>query len=62
MRQSEGSLDSGWRPKREALAVSQRQQAVDRVEQASKSMASPCSCWEVPGRAVGGEHWDDGIS
>jgi hypothetical protein len=27
-----------------------------------KSMARPCSWFDVPGRAVGGEHADDGAS
>jgi hypothetical protein len=27
-----------------------------------KSIAKPCSCMELPGRAVGGEHCEEGIS
>jgi len=62
--QCQGSLGRLWSPWPAAWPSSQPKQALPWLmvppPPQVKSMARPFSCIDVPGRAVGGEHADDG--
>lgn len=60
MLQCQGSDLSGKNPNRAALASSHVEHRVERVAQLSKSTASPISCMERPGMAVGTRQLDAG--
>ncbi len=62
--QCQGSLGRLYSPNRPALAASHWNAELERLVMREplevKSMANPCSCMDVPGRAVGGEQAEAG--